>query len=191
MGLTGNVNVQGEKVQKLDTLSNNIFINTLKTSNTVSLMVSEEIDEIIRVDNGNNGRYNIVFDPLDGSSNIDTGVTIGTIFGIFHNQQGKTDDASILCPGHEMIAAGYALYGSFTMIVMALGNGPVNGYTLDPVRNSINQKLQIFILFYFRVWEIFFSLIPKCQFQIRDQFIPLMKEIIIFGILIVYHLLII
>lgn len=85
------------------------------------------------------GRYIVVFDPLDGSSNIDAGVPVGTIFGVYSVSEEtmmlpEIPLDAILRPGSEMIAAGYAMYGSFTTLVLSTGNG-VNGYTLDPVRN--------------------------------------------------------
>ena len=137
-GLAGSVNVQGEDVKKLDVLANEIFINSLTSSGKVCAMVSEENEHIIQIkDPELRGRYVVVFDPLDGSSNIDAGVPVGTIFGSYS----LSDDIiklpeipldAILRPGSEMIAAGYAMYGSFTTLVLSTGNG-VNGYTLDPV----------------------------------------------------------
>ena len=142
-GLAGGVNVQGEDVKKLDVLANNIFINSLTSSGKVCALVSEENEEIIQVlDLKMRGRYVVVFDPLDGSSNIDAGVPVGTIFGIYS----VSDEVMmlpeipidvILRPGSEMIAAGYAMYGSFTTLVLSTGIG-VNGYTLDPVIEHYN-----------------------------------------------------
>lgn len=84
-GLAGNnINVQGEQVKKLDVLANDIFINSLKSSGKVAVMVSEENENAIMVETEHRGKYCVVFDPLDGSSNIDAGVSIGTIFGIYH-----------------------------------------------------------------------------------------------------------
>lgn len=82
-GLAGKVNVQGEDVKKLDVLANSIFINSMATSGKVSIMVSEENDHIIAVRDSRNAHYCVVFDPLDGSSNIDSGISIGTIFGVY------------------------------------------------------------------------------------------------------------
>lgn len=101
-------------------------------------MVSEENEEIIQIpDIKMRGRYIVVFDPLDGSSNIDAGVAVGTIFGVYSVSEEtmllpEIPADAILRPGSEMIAAGYAMYGSFTTLVLSTGNG-VNGYTLDPV----------------------------------------------------------
>lgn len=135
-GLAGETNVQGEEVKKLDVVANNIFVNSLSSCGKVSVMVSEENEQAIFVSDEQKpeeGGYCVVFDPLDGSSNIDSGVSIGTIFGIYHVTPGsKGGLADVLRPGREMVAAGYAMYGSFTSLVLTTG-GPVHGYTLDPV----------------------------------------------------------
>lgn len=125
IGLTGNSNIQQEQVQKLDILSNNIFIQMLKTTNRAQLLVSEEVDSTIKLES-TRGNYFVAFDPLDGSSNIDCGVSIGTIFGIW-----KEDVDSPLRKGEDMVAAGYCLYGSSTVLVLTMGK-QVNVYTLDP-----------------------------------------------------------
>lgn len=136
-GLAGQKNVQGEQVQKLDVVANEIFINSLKSSGKVAMMVSEENEEIIVVDDPMlRGKYVVVFDPLDGSSNIDSGVSIGTIFGIFEAKDMPDEKSNFLRSGRELVAAGYALYGSFTIMVLSTGN-EVNGYTLDPVKSHI------------------------------------------------------
>lgn len=131
-GLAGNVNVQGEQQKKLDVLANEIFINSLRSSGKVAVMVSEEDEEAIFVEEGLRGKYIVVFDPLDGSSNIECGVSIGTIFGIYKVQHGSKGTISdVLRPGSEMVCAGYAVYGSSTTLVLSTG-GEVNAYTLDP-----------------------------------------------------------
>ncbi|KAJ9065011.1 Fructose-1,6-bisphosphatase [Entomophthora muscae] len=107
------------------------FINNLKNSGKVKVMVSEEDDEAIIVEDGN-GKYCVVFDPLDGSSNMNAGVNVGTIFGIYRvkeGSKGSADDA--LRPGNEMVVAGYCMYGSSCNLVITTGQG-VNGFTLDP-----------------------------------------------------------
>lgn len=118
----------------MDVIANEIFINSLKASGKVSVMVSEENEDIIFIKNKEiPGKYCVVFDPLDGSSNIDAGVSIGTIFGIYSLKEGSSGNINdVLRPGREMIASGYAMYGSFSMLVLATTND-VNGYTLDPV----------------------------------------------------------
>jgi fructose-1,6-bisphosphatase I len=131
-GIDGKTNVQGEEVKKLDVLSNELMINVLKASYTTCVMVSEENETVIEVETPKRGKYIVTFDPLDGSSNIDCLVSIGTIFGIYKKTtEGDVTDSDILQPGRKMVAAGYALYGSATMIVISLGHG-VNGFMLDP-----------------------------------------------------------
>ncbi|ORY01213.1 fructose-1,6-bisphosphatase [Basidiobolus meristosporus CBS 931.73] len=132
VGLAGSTNVQGEEVKKLDILANEIFINALNASGKVSVMVSEENDDAIYVqEKSMRGKYCVVFDPLDGSSNIDCGVTIGTIFGIYKKAEGSEGEvADVLRPGTEMVAAGYCMYGSSCNMILTTGNG-VDGFTLD------------------------------------------------------------
>lgn len=133
-GIAGSTNIQGEEVKKLDVLSNELFINMLKSSYTTCLLISEENDEIITVEPDRQGKYIVCFDPLDGSSNIDCLVSIGSIFAIYRKPDGKgavPNDA--LQPGNQLVAAGYALYGSATMMVLTLGKGSgVHGFMLDP-----------------------------------------------------------
>jgi len=131
-GMAGDVNIQGEEVKKLDILANDLFINMLSSSYTTCLMVSEENTNIIEVEKDHQGKYIVCFDPLDGSSNIDCLVSIGSIFSIYrkeHNNEPSIADA--LMPGRTLVAAGYALYGSATMLVLSTGQG-VNGFMLDP-----------------------------------------------------------
>jgi fructose-1,6-bisphosphatase I len=128
IGNTGVHNVQQESVQKLDILSNNIMINMLKGSGKTCLLVSEELERELC---DGHGHYCVVFDPLDGSSNIDCGVAVGTIFGIYRVDRSLDLLPQIMCSGSNMIASGYCMYGSCSILVLALG-GHVNGYTLDP-----------------------------------------------------------
>ena len=131
-GASGHENITGDTVQKLDVLSNELFINMLRSSLAVAGMVSEENQNIIEVDADKQGKYYVYFDPLDGSSNIDCLVSIGSIFGIAKkNPDQPVSMEDILQPGRSYIASGYALYGSATMVVLTTGNG-VNGFTLDP-----------------------------------------------------------
>ncbi|KAK6766219.1 hypothetical protein RB195_025863 [Necator americanus] len=131
-GIAGNTNVQGEEVKKLDVLSNELMINMIRSSYTSCAMVSEENDDVIEVDEGKQGKYIVTFDPLDGSSNIDCLVSIGTIFGIWKKHtDGPVTKADLLQSGRAMVAAGYCLYGSATMVVLSTGRG-VNGFMLDP-----------------------------------------------------------
>ncbi|KAG8835889.1 Fructose-1,6-bisphosphatase [Serendipita sp. 399] len=131
VGLAGETNVQGEEQKKLDVLSNDIMVNALRASGKTAVLVSEELDEAVIIDERNRGKYCVVFDPLDGSSNIDAGVNIGTIFGIYQVLPGSVGTIEdVLKPGSEMVAAGYTMYGSSANLVLSTGNG-VNGFTLD------------------------------------------------------------
>jgi len=131
-GVAGNTNVQGEEVKKLDVLANDLFINMLRSSYSTSLLVSEENDNEIEVETERQGKYIVTFDPLDGSSNIDCLVSIGSIFAIFKKpHDGPLAPGDALQSGRQIVAAGYALYGSATMMVLSTGHG-VNGFMLDP-----------------------------------------------------------
>jgi len=135
LGDTGRVNVQGELVQKLDDLANRTIVECLGYRESLGIMVSEEDDEpSIVKEFGDRAKYIVLFDPLDGSSNIDVNVSIGTIFSILQ----KRDDAPagrvldhILQPGYKQIAAGYVIYSSSTVFVYTTGHG-VHMFTLDP-----------------------------------------------------------
>ena len=133
-GATGGMNIQGEYVQKLDVYANETFKRALEHAGVVCLVVSEEEDEPIRVPEPfETGDYVFTMDPLDGSSNIDTNASIGTIFGIYHRTSVGRDGtlADVLRPGREMVAAGYVVYGAGTVLVLSTGRG-VHGFTLDP-----------------------------------------------------------
>ncbi len=134
LGLTGEINVQGEQVRKLDEFANHVLIHRMKQSGQLCAMASEENADIIEVpDNMPKGKYLLIFDPLDGSSNIDVNVNIGTIFSIHKKTSDRTyvtvDD--FLRYGSEQVAAGYFLYGPSTMLIFTTGSG-VDGFTLDP-----------------------------------------------------------
>jgi fructose-1,6-bisphosphatase I len=132
-GAYGTENVQGEEQQKLDVIANIRFIRALKNGGEVCAIVSEEDDEILDLNN-QDGRYIVAMDPLDGSSNIDVNVSIGTIFSIFRRVSpvgSKVTEEDVLQKGSEQVAAGYLLYGSSTMLVYTTGRG-VNGFTYDP-----------------------------------------------------------
>lgn len=131
-GLAGTENVTGDQVKKLDVLANDLFINMLKSSFTTCMLISEENETVIEVEQEMQGKYIVCFDPLDGSSNIDCLVSIGSIFGVYK----KTTDTPLceedaLQPGNQLVVAGYALYGSATMVVLTCGFG-VQGFTYDP-----------------------------------------------------------
>ena len=135
IGDTGKVNVQGEAVQKLDVFANQVLIHRMERSGAICLMASEEIADVIPVSNRFvKGDYVLIFDPLDGSSNIDVNVNVGTIFSIHRRKTPATHDAGIedaLQPGTAQVAAGYFLYGPSTMMVYTTGQG-VYAFTLDP-----------------------------------------------------------
>jgi len=132
VGLAGDTNVQGEEQKKLDVLSNDIMINSLRASGKTAVLISEELEQAIIIEDQFKGKYCVVFDPLDGSSNIDAGVNVGTIFGIYEIRPGSRGTIEdVLRPGSEMVAAGYTMYGSSANLILSTGNG-VNGYTLDP-----------------------------------------------------------
>ncbi len=129
LGKAGSINIQGEEVQKLDVISNEIMIEHLSKCGQFYALASEELDEAIFPEEGKDGKYIIAFDPLDGSSNIDVNVSIGTIFSIHRKINGTEED--FLQEGYKQVAAGYVIYGSSTMLVYSTGYG-VNGFTLDP-----------------------------------------------------------
>jgi len=136
LGAQGEKNVQGEEQQKLDVVADLAFIKAFELGGEVCGIASEENDEFVAFTNeiSKNGKYVVLFDPLDGSSNIDVNVSIGTIFSIYRRLSQVGTPATIndmLQCGTEQVAAGYVLYGSSTMLVYTTGNG-VNGFTLDP-----------------------------------------------------------
>ncbi|XP_064607807.1 fructose-1,6-bisphosphatase isozyme 2-like isoform X2 [Liolophura sinensis] len=131
-GISGTANTSGDEQKKLDVIANDLFINMLKSSFSTCLLVSEENDNVIQVETEKQGKYIVCFDPLDGSSNIDCLVSIGSIFGIYRKTtEGPPTVKDALQPGRNTVAAGYALYGSATMVVLSVGNG-VQGFMLDP-----------------------------------------------------------
>jgi fructose-1,6-bisphosphatase I len=134
LGTTGAINVQGEKVRKLDEFANQALIWRMERSGLLCAMSSEENADVIEVpDNMPKGSYVLAFDPLDGSSNVDANASIGTIFSIHRklDKEGCGSMDNFLRYGYEQVAAGYFLYGSSTMLVYTAGKG-VHGFTLDP-----------------------------------------------------------
>jgi fructose-1,6-bisphosphatase I len=135
MGYEGGKNVQGEEQKKLDVYANEQFIKALKFGGQCCAIVSEENEEIITFENeySNKGKYVVAIDPLDGSSNIEVNVSIGTVFSIYRRKTKKGPGTleDVLQSGLNLIAAGYVIYGSSTMLVYSTGAG-VNGFTLDP-----------------------------------------------------------
>lgn len=132
LGATGRINVQGEEVQKLDEFANDTLVRCLGYRGTVGLLVSEEEEEPRVIQEGGAGRYIVLFDPLDGSSNINANVSIGTIFSILERLGGNGSALSqVLQPGYKQIAAGYVIYGSSTVLTYTAGDG-VHMFTLEP-----------------------------------------------------------
>lgn len=134
LGSARHMNVQGEEQQKLDVFANETMKNCLMHTGRVCTMASEEDDDIIPVpEHRQAGKYAVLFDPLDGSSNIDVNSAVGTIFSIYRRTslEGRGTVADVLQPGLRQVAAGYAMYGSSTMLVYTTGQG-VHGFTLDP-----------------------------------------------------------
>ncbi len=134
LGFTGAVNVQGESVQQMDVYSNSVFISVFKQSGLVCRLASEEMENPFYIpENCPIGRYTLLYDPLDGSSNLDTNLNVGSIFAI-RQQEGNDEDGAaldLLQNGRKQIAAGYILYGPSTMLVYSIGTG-VHAFILDP-----------------------------------------------------------
>jgi fructose-1,6-bisphosphatase I len=134
IGSVGETNVQGEEQQKLDVYANQMLLHCLGRRDAVAMLVSEENEEPVTFDRARDtGRYIVVFDPLDGSSNIDVNVSVGTIFSIFRRPENMKEDPvkAVLQRGATQVAAGYVVYGSSTIFVYTAGRG-VFGFTLDP-----------------------------------------------------------
>jgi fructose-1,6-bisphosphatase I len=136
LGVTRETNIQGETVQKLDVIANQTLLQFLGNRGNVAIMASEENEDPVIVERDRKrGKYVVVFDPLDGSSNIDVNVSVGTIFSVLRREQDPTGTrdvlADVLQPGYRQVAAGYVVYGSSTMLVYSTGSG-VHGFTLDP-----------------------------------------------------------
>jgi fructose-1,6-bisphosphatase I len=135
IGETGETNTHGEQQKKMDIYANEQFISALQNGGECCIVVSEENDEHVYIDSeiSKNAKYIVAIDPLDGSSNIDVNVSVGTIFSIYRRKsnEGKATLDDVLQKGTEQVAAGYVIYGSSTMLVYTTGKG-VNGFTLDP-----------------------------------------------------------
>ncbi|HEY9889468.1 MAG TPA: class 1 fructose-bisphosphatase [Candidatus Obscuribacterales bacterium] len=134
LGFTGHVNVQGEAVKKMDVFANDVFISVFKQSGLVCRLASEEMDKPYYIpENCPIGRYTLLYDPIDGSSNVDINLNVGSIFAIRRQTGDDLDQsaADLLQPGREQIAAGYILYGPTTVLVYSIGHG-VHSFTLDP-----------------------------------------------------------
>jgi fructose-1,6-bisphosphatase I/sedoheptulose-1,7-bisphosphatase len=132
-GAAGDINVQGETQQKLDVLANETFLHCLQWGGYARALLSEEMEEPWINENAGQGDYLLAFDPLDGSSNIDVNVSVGSIFSLLRApaDRKRAEPADFLQPGTEQVAAGYAIYGPTTVFVLTVGTG-VHGFTLDP-----------------------------------------------------------
>lgn len=134
-GLAGSSNTTGDDQKKLDVIGNDLFIAAMRGSGKCRMLVSEEEEHAIFFDESPNARYAVVCDPIDGSSNLDAGVSVGTIFGVFKLPEsviGKIPSAEdILLPGTELLASGFTMYGASAQLVITLKGGTVNGFTLD------------------------------------------------------------
>jgi fructose-1,6-bisphosphatase I len=138
LGKADKENIQGEEVMKLDELSNDWLIESLKSSKYCAGVASEEMEDFIAFDQNDNdeAQYIVLFDPLDGSSNIDTCSAIGTIFSIYKRiSKGKLELADFLQKGNDILSAGYVIYGSSTILVYSMGNGS-HAFTLDQKENE-------------------------------------------------------
>lgn len=148
LGMAGSENVQGEEQKKLDVISNDIVTKAVLESGVVAACASEEMDHCVAADCTDRRPYLICYDPLDGSSNIDINVSIGTIFSILpnpHEDATAPQDADILQPGDRQLAAGYIMYGPQTQMALTLGRGVVM-FTLDPRTNTYiltNDNVQV------------------------------------------------
>lgn len=135
LGDVGTTNIQGEEQKKLDVYADEQFIAALTSGGECCIVATEEEDKIIHIDSpvSQNAKYIVCIDPLDGSSNTDVNVAVGTIFSIYRRKsfEGRASLADVLQKGTEQVAAGYVIYGSSTMLVYTTGKG-VNGFTLDP-----------------------------------------------------------
>ncbi|GAV28370.1 fructose-1,6-bisphosphatase [Pichia membranifaciens] len=130
IGLYGQTNSTGDDQKKLDVIGDEIFINAMKGSGNVKVLVSEEQEDLI-IFEGNSGNYAVCCDPIDGSSNLDAGVSVGTIFGVYKLHPGSTGSIKdVLRSGNEMVAAGYTMYGASAHLMLTTGSG-LNGFTLD------------------------------------------------------------
>lgn len=138
LGAAGSENIQGEEQKKLDVIANEIFLKVNTVGGHFAGMASEEMEEVYQIPKAYpRGKYLLLFDPLDGSSNIDVNISVGTIFSVLKAPDGieEPTEADFLQPGVEQVCAGYALYGSSTMMVLTTGHG-VNGFTLDQTYGS-------------------------------------------------------
>jgi fructose-1,6-bisphosphatase I len=171
LGATDEENIQGEIIQKLDDFANNVFLKCLGRRGQVCIMGSEELADPVFADTSQGtGKYIVVFDPLDGSSNIDANVSVGTIFGIWKRKSrlAQINQDDLLQPGRELVASGYIIYGSSTMFVYTAGKG-VHGFTLDP---SIGEFLlsheNIMTPFQSKIYSVNEAYEPRWSPEVRE-----------------------
>jgi len=134
-GLAGSSNTTGDDQKKLDVIGNDLFVAAMRGSGKCRALVSEEEEEVIYFDESPNARYVVACDPIDGSSNLDAGVSVGTIFGIMKLPESvvgkKPSPEDLLMPGTELLAAGFTMYGASAQLVITMKGGTVNGFTMD------------------------------------------------------------
>lgn len=131
-GLAGSSNTTGDDQKKLDVVGNDLFISAMRSCGRVRLLVSEEEEECIVFNEWPQARYAVACDPIDGSSNLDAGVSVGTIFSVFKLPEGaRGTKEDLLKPGTEMVASGFTMYGASAQLVITMKGGNVNGFTLD------------------------------------------------------------
>lgn len=141
-GLAGSSNTTGDDQKKLDVIGNDIFVSAMRGSGKCRILVSEEEEEVIKFDEHPDARYAVVCDPIDGSSNLDAGVSVGTIFGVFALPDevlgaGKSvGPEALLLPGTQMVASGFTMYGASAQLVITMRGAGVNGFTLE---NSLGE----------------------------------------------------
>jgi fructose-1,6-bisphosphatase I len=131
-GLAGSSNTTGDDQKKLDVIGNDVFVAAMRSCARVRLLVSEEEEKVIFFEKRPHARYAVACDPIDGSSNLDAGVSVGTIFAIYKlADDAEGTEKDLLRPGTEMVASGFTMYGASAMLVITMKGGPVNGFTLD------------------------------------------------------------
>ncbi|KAG6007478.1 hypothetical protein E4U21_005946 [Claviceps maximensis] len=131
-GLAGSSNTTGDEQKKLDVISNDLFIESMRSSGKCAVLVSEEEEDVIFFDSAPGARYAVACDPIDGSSNLDAGVSVGTIFAVHKLPEGsRGSKEDILKPGTELVAAGFTMYGASAQLVLTMKDSSVNGFTLD------------------------------------------------------------
>lgn len=130
--MAGQSNATGDDQKKLDVIGDELFISAMRSCGRVRVLVSEEQEELITFDEFPNARYAVACDPIDGSSNLDAGVSVGTIFAVYKLAEGASGTKEdLLKPGTEMVASGFTMYGASAQLVITMKGGNVNGFTLD------------------------------------------------------------